>query len=119
MPKSKWHCPIPLVHIDTSFKIPKMIQHRDELTKKWNLNLVVGQNLGNRLGDRIAPLYAEPGVPEVRNQLIHLLRGVLAPQVEIPKALRTCAVCREVVTIAGPNGQRLVAGIPGLGRRCS
>ena len=38
------HCPVPLVHIDTSFKIPAMIKYRDEFAKKWGLNLVVGGN---------------------------------------------------------------------------
>ena len=38
------HCPIPLVHIDTSYKIPAMIEYRDRVAKEWNLNLIVGQN---------------------------------------------------------------------------
>ena len=38
------HVPFPLVHIDTSFKIPEMIKYRDELALKWKLNMVVGQN---------------------------------------------------------------------------
>jgi sulfate adenylyltransferase subunit 2 len=38
------HCPIPLVHIDTSFKIPEMIQFRDRVAKEWNLRMIVGQN---------------------------------------------------------------------------
>ena len=38
------HCPLPLVHIDTSYKIPKMIEYRDLFAKKWGLNLVIGQN---------------------------------------------------------------------------
>ena len=38
------HCPIPLVHIDTSYKIPEMIEFRDKYAKEWNLNLIVGQN---------------------------------------------------------------------------
>jgi sulfate adenylyltransferase subunit 2 len=38
------HVPIPLVHVDTSFKIPKMIKYRDDLALEWNLNMVVGQN---------------------------------------------------------------------------
>ncbi|MCF8719598.1 sulfate adenylyltransferase subunit CysD [Nitrospina gracilis] len=38
------HCPIPLVHIDTSYKIPAMIEYRDHYAKKWGLNLIVGQN---------------------------------------------------------------------------
>ena len=36
--------PFPLVHIDTSYKIPEMIRYRDELAKKWKLNMVYGQN---------------------------------------------------------------------------
>ena len=39
------HVPFPLVHIDTSYKIPEMIKYRDELALKFNLNMVVGQNV--------------------------------------------------------------------------
>ena len=38
------HVPMPLVHIDTHFKIPAMIQHRDELARKWKLNMIYGEN---------------------------------------------------------------------------
>lgn len=38
------HVPFPLVHIDTSYKIPAMIQYRDEIAKKWKLNMVYGEN---------------------------------------------------------------------------
>jgi sulfate adenylyltransferase subunit 2 len=38
------HVPIPLVHIDTSFKIPEMIEYRDRLAADWNLQLIYGQN---------------------------------------------------------------------------
>src|SRR5471030_1453394 len=38
------HVPFPLVHIDTSYKIPSMIEYRDKLAREWNLTLVVGQN---------------------------------------------------------------------------
>ena len=38
------HVPFPLVHIDTSFKIPEMIAYRDRLVAEWNLNLVYGEN---------------------------------------------------------------------------
>lgn len=38
------HCPLPLVHIDTSYKIPEMIAYRDRLALEWNLNMIVGQN---------------------------------------------------------------------------
>jgi sulfate adenylyltransferase subunit 2 len=38
------HVPFPLIHIDTSFKIPEMIQYRDRLVAEWGLNLIYGQN---------------------------------------------------------------------------
>lgn len=38
------HVPIPLVHIDTHFKIPEMIQYRDDLALKWKLTMVYGEN---------------------------------------------------------------------------
>ena len=38
------HVPFPLVHIDTTYKIPSMIEYRDRLAKEWNLQLVVGKN---------------------------------------------------------------------------
>ncbi len=38
------HVPIPLVHIDTSYKMPEMIEFRDRFAKEWNLSLIVGQN---------------------------------------------------------------------------
>lgn len=45
------HVPFPLVHIDTSFEIPEVIQYRDDLARQWNLRLIVGMNhaeLNNR-----------------------------------------------------------------------
>lgn len=38
------HVPIPLMHIDTSYKIPAMIDYRDRFALEWKLNLIVGQN---------------------------------------------------------------------------
>lgn len=38
------HVPFPLVHIDTSYKVPAMIEYRDRLAREWKLNMVVGQN---------------------------------------------------------------------------
>ncbi|MEJ5351139.1 MAG: sulfate adenylyltransferase subunit CysD [Melioribacteraceae bacterium] len=38
------HVPFPLIHIDTSFKIPEMIEYRNKLAKQLKLNLIVGQN---------------------------------------------------------------------------
>jgi sulfate adenylyltransferase subunit 2 len=38
------HVPFPLVHIDTSYKLPEMIQYRDRLAMEYKLHMVVGQN---------------------------------------------------------------------------
>ncbi|HCE44064.1 MAG TPA: sulfate adenylyltransferase [Lentisphaeria bacterium] len=38
------HVPFPLMHIDTSFKIPEMIDYRDNIALEWKLNMIVGQN---------------------------------------------------------------------------
>ncbi len=38
------HVPFPLVHIDTHYKIPEMIEYRDHLTAEWHLDMVYGQN---------------------------------------------------------------------------
>ena len=38
------HVPIPLIHIDTNFKIPEMIEYRDRLALEWNLTMIYGQN---------------------------------------------------------------------------
>src|SRR6188474_658358 len=38
------HVPFPLVHIDTSYKLPEMIAYRDRLAMEYKLYLVVGQH---------------------------------------------------------------------------
>ena len=38
------HVPFPLVHVDTTYKIPSMIEFRDRIVKDWNLKLIVGMN---------------------------------------------------------------------------
>ena len=38
------HVPFPLVHIDTSYKLPEMIAYRDKLALDYKLQMVVGQN---------------------------------------------------------------------------
>jgi len=38
------HVPMPLMHIDTSYKVPEMITYRNRLAMEWKLNLIVGQN---------------------------------------------------------------------------
>ncbi len=36
--------PFPVVHVDTSYKIPEMIAFRDRLAREWGLDLIVGRN---------------------------------------------------------------------------
>lgn len=38
------HVPIPLVHVDTHYKIPEMITYRDRLARDWRLDMIYGQN---------------------------------------------------------------------------
>jgi len=38
------HVPFPLIHIDTAFKIPEMIDYRNNIALEWKLNLLIGQN---------------------------------------------------------------------------
>src|SRR6516165_7003164 len=38
------HVPFPLVHVDTTKKIPEMIAFRDRVAREWNLDLVVAKN---------------------------------------------------------------------------
>jgi sulfate adenylyltransferase subunit 2 len=38
------HVPIPLIHIDTSYKIPEMITFRDSLARTWKLDMIYGRN---------------------------------------------------------------------------
>ena len=36
--------PFPLVHIDTTYKYPEMIDYRDRMAKEWGADLIVGKN---------------------------------------------------------------------------
>ncbi|MGE5365163.1 MAG: sulfate adenylyltransferase subunit CysD [Bacteroidota bacterium] len=38
------HVPIPLVHIDTNYKIKSMVEYRDSLAREWKLDMIYGQN---------------------------------------------------------------------------
>ncbi|MCP3660469.1 MAG: sulfate adenylyltransferase subunit 2 [Bacteroidetes bacterium] len=39
------HVPLPLVHIDTHYKIPEMIEYRDKLARELKLNMIYGENI--------------------------------------------------------------------------
>jgi sulfate adenylyltransferase subunit 2 len=49
------HVPLPLMHIDTGFKIPEMIEYRDRLGRELKLDLIVGQNRPALAGKRTFP----------------------------------------------------------------
>jgi sulfate adenylyltransferase subunit 2 len=36
--------PFPVIHVDTSYKLPEMIQFRDRMAKEWGLDLIVSSN---------------------------------------------------------------------------
>ena len=38
------HVPFPLVHIDTHYKIPAMIEYRDNLAREYKIDLIYGEN---------------------------------------------------------------------------
>lgn len=38
------HCPFPIIHVDTTYKIPEMIKFRDKFAKEFNLNLITHTN---------------------------------------------------------------------------
>ena len=38
------HCPFPFIHVDTTYKIPEMIEYRDRVAKELDLDLIVHKN---------------------------------------------------------------------------
>ena len=38
------HVPMPLIHVDTHYKIPEMIEYRDRFSKEWKLDMIYGEN---------------------------------------------------------------------------
>jgi len=38
------HIPMPLIHIDTNYEIPELIEYRDRLALKWKLDIIYGEN---------------------------------------------------------------------------
>jgi len=38
------HVPFPLVHMDTHYKIPEMIEFRDRVAREWALDMIYGEN---------------------------------------------------------------------------
>ena len=38
------YCPFPFIHVDTAYKIPKMIEFRDRIAKDFDIDLIVHKN---------------------------------------------------------------------------
>lgn len=71
------HVPIPLVHIDTSYKIPEMIKHRDRLAKEWALDMIYGQNVNALKEKRTFPDGNESRIQCCTNLKTNALKNTL------------------------------------------
>lgn len=48
------HVPFPVLHVDTTYKIPEMIEFRDRMAREWKLDMIVGKNQ-TALDDGMSP----------------------------------------------------------------
>jgi 3'-phosphoadenosine 5'-phosphosulfate sulfotransferase (PAPS reductase)/FAD synthetase len=46
------HVPFPLVHVDTHYKIPEMIEYRDRLAMEWNLDMDLFRTILKRYAEK-------------------------------------------------------------------
>ena len=60
------HIPFPLVHIDTSYKLPEMIQYRDRLALEYKLTMIVGQDEATLAAGATYPATAHLAVDDPR-----------------------------------------------------
>jgi len=37
-------CQVPVIHVDTSYKLPEYDRVRDRMAQEWGLDLIIGQN---------------------------------------------------------------------------
>lgn len=78
------HVPFPILHVDTSYKIPEMIEFRDRVAREWKLPLIIGQNkhaLGMSMGPdkgRVACCTALKTEPLKALVVEHGFTGVIA-----------------------------------------
>ena len=78
------HVPFPLMHIDTHYKIPEMIEYRDRLAREWKLNMIVGRN--------DAALAEQADLPRRRGHAAAVLRGAQERGAEAHALGRVAAV---------------------------
>ncbi|MEI7892819.1 MAG: sulfate adenylyltransferase subunit CysD [Myxococcales bacterium] len=72
------HVPFPLVHIDTSFKLPEMIAYRDRLAREWKLTMIVGQNTAALRENRSFPAGTLDRISCCRELKTEALRNTLS-----------------------------------------
>ena len=72
------HVPFPLIHVDTTFKIPEMIAWRDRLALAWGLDLVVGTHEAALAAGRTFPSGAVDRTTCCRLLKTEALRATLA-----------------------------------------
>jgi len=72
------HVPMPLVHIDTHFKIPEMILYRDRLAREWKLNMVYGENIDALISKETFPDGETNRIQCCKNLKTEALKNVLS-----------------------------------------
>jgi len=72
------HVPFPLVHIDTQYKIPEMIEYRDQLTKDWHLPMIVGKNETSLINKQTFPDHKVDRITCCRNLKTEALKETLS-----------------------------------------
>jgi sulfate adenylyltransferase subunit 2 len=71
------HLPFPLVHIDTRYKIPEMIEYRDRLTREWGLTMIYGENARALASQETYPHGKVDRITCCRNLKVRALRHTL------------------------------------------
>jgi sulfate adenylyltransferase subunit 2 len=72
------HVPMPLVHIDTHFKISEMIVYRDMLARQWKLDMVYGENSDALIHKETFPDGKTNRIQCCKNLKTEALRNVLS-----------------------------------------
>lgn len=67
------HVPIPLIHIDTHFKIPEMIEYRNRLALEWSLDMIYGENTKDLEEKEHSPMVMSQGFNAVKILSLMLL----------------------------------------------
>lgn len=101
--------PFPLVHIDTTFKIPEMIAYRDRLVRDWGLDLRYGVNQAALAAGRSFP----HGTTD-RLTCCHLLKTTALADTLSGKGVRYRFDHAQGRYVEDPSGTRFEGVIVGL-----